>query len=209
MKTSKAFSGAVLALALASPFSVAQAEPGAANLNLFAGQKQLDSNDWSPIDEQTSAGISIDYEPEGWWLGATVGLYNGTATESVTFADTTGGANPNPGELISDSWELAIGPNKVFKIPGVPVRAYVGGGYAYMSVTYVEREYDTDTNTAYRRRASDAAHGAWARTGVFVTLAEMINLGVEARISRGEVDLNGFNAEAGGEFIGAIAGFHF
>ncbi|MBA1146444.1 hypothetical protein H0Z60_05165 [Ectothiorhodospiraceae bacterium WFHF3C12] len=209
MKTSKAFSGAVLALTLALPYSIAQAEPGAANLNLFAGQKQLDSDDWSPIDEQTSVGISIDYEPEGWWLGATVGVYNGTADESVTFADTTGGANPNPGELTSDTWELSIGPKKVFKIPGAPVRAYVGGGYSYMSVTYVEREFDTDTSTSYKRRASDSGHGVWASTGVFVTLAETINLGLEGRISRGEVDLNGFDAEAGGDYLGAIVGLHF
>jgi hypothetical protein len=191
MKTSKPLSGAALALALALPFSVAHAETGT-NLNLIAGQKYLDEDDWEPADEQTSFGITVDHEPEGWWLGAKMGAFNGTDTATTSTA-----------RLTSDTWEFFFGPNKVIKIPGIPVRVYAGAGYAYM--TAMAKVQDS-SGTA---RGTGAGSGYWASTGAFITLADQINLGVHARHSSAEVSINGVDVDAGGNSFGAILGFHF
>lgn len=200
MKTSKPLYGAVLALALATPLAPTNAA-AETNLNFSAGQKQLDEDDWSPVDEQSAFGVSIHHEPEGWWLGATVQVYNGAEDSFATLS------NGNPAELRNDIWELSIGPSKVFKIPGVPVRVFAAGGYTYMTASLKIRE-DTGSGIVSSRYKGDG-NGLWASTGAFVTLAEKINLGLEGRYSTGEATLGGSDFELGGTYVGALIGLNF
>jgi len=191
MKMSHLVSRALLALALTAPFASAYAADDASgNLNFIAGQKWLDKGDWEPIEQQRSFGISVNYEPEGWWCGATFDVLNGYSSDTNA-----------TGRLTSDTWEFDVGPKKVFKIPNVPIRAYVGGGYAYISATVKNRISSS--------RSEGSGSGAWASTGLFVTLANKINLGIEARYSSAQVTVDGNNLDAGGTNVGAIVGFHF
>lgn len=193
MKMSQFASRALLALALTAPFASAYAADDASgNLNFIAGKKWLDKGDWKPVEEQTSFGISVNYEPEGWWAGLTLDVLNGTGED-----------DNGTRRVVSDTWEYDIGPKKVFKIPGAPLRVYVAGGYAYISGTMKVK------NASGTAQDEGSGSGAWASTGIFVTLAHQINLGVEARYSTAKVDIAGVSADAGGTNVGAIVGFHF
>jgi len=75
--------------------------------------------------------------------------------------------------------------------------AFSGGGIAKLAV---QRE-------AGSTKVDDSTVGGWIGGGIFWRLGARFNIGLAARVSRGQVTLNGTDTEAGGSHAGLILGW--
>lgn len=162
------------------------------NMQGLLGQKVLDEDDWGILDRQTEVGMLLDVRDTRWPISM--------AIDVLGSADTV---DTPRGEVTGTTVELDLGVRKVFNIPGNALHPYVGGGLALMATDF-ERDAgfgiasDDDTGTGY-----------WVSGGVFWTFASNLNLGLDVRYSRAEVDLFNNTIEAGGTHAGLLVGYHW
>ena len=78
-----------------------------------------------------------------------------------------------------------------------PARPYIGGGIAKLEA---ERKANGVT-------VDDTTLGGWIGAGIFWRLGSRFNIGLAARVSRGQVTLSGTDVEAGGTHAGLILGW--
>lgn len=188
MKKLKWFWMAVLALAATPALAVTSG-----NVNIFLGGKTLDSNDWkAPYDDQAEFGILFDVRGEQWPVSIAADLLVSAHTESTVLGDYTEGTT-----------ELDLGVRKVFEFEGSIVHPYVGGGLAFVSGfrelaigSYIGTEEDNGT-------------GIWLNGGIYLTLGQSFNLGLDFRRSSGDVTLGGKTIDAGGTHAGLLLGYHW
>lgn len=167
------------------------------NVNLFLGGKALDEDDWEPVDSQGEIGIEVDFRPRSWPINLVVGL-RGAADEADVF-------DPVFGFVTLESWtsELSFGVKKIWEPQGVPIRPYIGGGLLYATAEITVKDSFGSASE------DDSGVGFWLGGGVFFTLAEHFNIGLDLRVSRAEVEIAGFDVEAGGDHFGLILGYHW
>ena len=177
----------VLPMAVFATFLMALSiAPGLAQyeINFILGQKMLEEDDWAPVEDQGEFGVAASIGGEDWPVLLALDLLVSATEETVLGFDVDGSTS-----------ELAVGIRKIWH-PG-KARPFVGGGLAF-----INGEVE-----AFGVSEDDNATGYWVNGGVFWRLGARFNIGVDVRISRGEVELFGFDAEAGGEHIGLILGF--
>ncbi len=191
--------GLILAVAfVALPYDAfAQQSGSTGNVNLFLGGKALDEDDWEPADSQGEIGIEVDVRPRDWPISLVIGLRGG-ADEADVFDPVLGSAT-----FESSTSELNVGVKKIWEPAGTPLRPYVGGGLVYATAEATLKTAFGDVSE------DDSGVGFWLGGGLYVTLAEHFNLGVDLRFSRAEVTIFGVDAEAGGNHLGLIAGYHW
>jgi len=153
------------------------------NVNFIIGGKKLDK-DWDPNDSQGEAGAEVTWGPSDWPISFATDVVASSAA-----ADLIGV------EVKDQSSELAFGVRKIWEAGSA--RPYVGGGIAKLAV---QRE-------AGGVKVDDSTLGAWIGGGIFWRLGARFNIGLAARISRGQVTLNGTDTEAGGSHAGLILGW--
>ncbi len=191
---------AALMLVTAAPVSAAN------NINIFLGQKDLDSSDWGPdtylgyglaLDQQDEFGILMDFSGYYWPVSIAVDLLG--SSHEVNAYDSFAGY----GTTTATTSELDFGVRKVFDIYGTDLHPYVGGGLALITGT-IEDDY-------YYAYGSDedSGLGYWLNGGIYWSIAGHFNIGVDVRISEAEVTLYNQTVNAGGSHGGVIFGYRW
>jgi Outer membrane protein beta-barrel domain len=159
------------------------------NINLFGGGKFLNSNDWSPADQQLEYGVELDARRRFWPVNLALDILYGEAS------DNSGGYN-----FKSKIYEFDVGIRKVFDQFPAPLHPYVGGGIAVTQAEAVVSGFGSDSGTG---------PGVWIQGGIYMTFGDHFNLGADFRASSTWVDIAGTSVDGGGVHIGLITGYHW
>lgn len=164
-------------LTMASP---SLAGPG--HINFMIGQKQFDSDEWDPIDKQTSFGVEGAFGPGHWPVQ--IAAYVSRASDEK--AATYGGTQFN---LDATTFEFGFGLNKTWA---------AGKLYPYLGAGGVHAKVDVTAQQSGASGSDDASgFGFWAGTGVFYRVGSTFNIGGGARYSSADVDFNAFTGVSG------------
>jgi len=169
----------IAALVLLLPTSVL----AGVEINLFYGQKELDKNDWEPVETQQAIGFELTFEDEG------------PVAVAIDFFRTEDDARINGYKFEGKTEEIDVGVRYLFR-KQEKVQPYVGGGLAHIDAEI----------SARGASPSDSAVGFWLAGGVMYRIGKYFNLGVDLRYSRAEVEIVGVEGEAGGVYLGALVG---
>ena len=168
------------------------------NVNLFFGQKTLDKGDWEPAQDQDEFGIEIDFRKKDWPVSIAIDVMG--ASGEGNFVDPFFGFND---KFESKTSEFNFGVRKIWD-ELAPVRPFIGGGISFM------RAEGTVTVPGFGSNSeSDNGAGIWLAGGVYFTLAEHFNLGLEFKYSSADVTIAGVDVNAGGNHFGLLAGYHW
>jgi hypothetical protein len=153
------------------------------NVNFIIGGKGLDS-DWEPNEDQGEFGAEVTWGPADWPIAFATDILASSAGGDLLGI-----------EINDQSSELAFGVRKIWEAGRA--RPYIGGGIAKIDA---QREANGVTN-------EDSTLGGWIGAGIFWRLGSRFNIGLAARVSRGEVTVATTKGEAGGSHAGLILGW--
>lgn len=153
------------------------------DVNFIIGGKGLDK-DWKPNENQGEFGAEVTWGGSDWPIAF--------ATDILA---SSGGGDLLGFTINDQSSELAFGVRKIWEAGSA--RPYIGGGVAKLAA---QREVNGVTN-------KDSTLGGWIGAGIFWRLGSRFNIGLAARVSRGQVTLAGQDGEAGGSHAGLILGW--
>jgi Outer membrane protein beta-barrel domain len=170
-----------------------QAEGLEGNINVFLGQKNLDDNDWSPVEDQGEFGLMFDFKEKDWPVSIAIDLLASYSEKDKLGKEVTGTTS-----------ELDIGVRKIFIPENSNMRPYIGGGLAFVSA-----QYETDLGSYLKSTDDDTGLGVWINVGIYWVLAERINLGMDLRYTKAELSLYGEDVEAGGTHFGLLLGYNW
>lgn len=173
--------GAILVIAGSVCPSQAQMEY---EVNFVLGEKMLDESDWEPLEGQAALAVCSTFGKADWPVMIALDLLVSADSMDVAGIDLTAGTT-----------EFDAGIRKIWKTKNA--RPFVGGGLSFLSGKLEIEDLSVDGDGV----------GAWIDGGVFWRLGRRFNIGIEARVSRGEITISSFDVEAGGEQIGLILGF--
>jgi opacity protein-like surface antigen len=189
---------AVLAAALAAAVvgGVQQARAGGWNgdANILVAGKHLDSGDWGVTDRMGELGVITNWTGPQWPVSLAADFLAAGDSESISRDGFT--------EQRGHTRELMLGARKIFR-PDAHIRPYFGGGFDFASAE-LER-----IGPFERISDEDSGLGLWVDGGVFWTINEVLNLGVDLRFSGANVHLLGSDRNAGGASLGVTAGYHW
>ena len=189
---------AIPGLLLFATTSMAQQGGWTGNINVFLGAKALDEDDWAPVDEHSEIGIELDFRPKSWPVNIAVD-YLFSKSDKESFID--------PSSLIvfdmeAETSELNIGIRKIWE-QYTSVRPFIGGG-----LSFIRGEAEV---SALGITVSESGNGAgiWIGGGVYWTLIDHLNLGLELKFSTADISIAGVDVDAGGGHFGFLAGYHW
>ena len=154
------------------------------NVNFVIGAKGLDEDDWKPNEGQPEFGAEVTWGGKTWPIAI--------ATDLVASSH---GGDVLGVEINARTAEWAFGVRKIWEAGAA--RPYIGGGIARM-----EAEKEINHNTE-----QGSGLGTWIGGGIFWRLGSRFNIGLAARLSRGQVTLSGGDIEAGGVHAGLLLGW--
>jgi len=172
------------------------------NINFLLANKSLDSDDWGDpaigedADSQPAFGIATTFGGKDWPVAI--------ALDQITSAryDTVRVSLPLPAEvdLVQGTWELDAGVRKIWKKG--KARPFVGGGLGIIAARQEKHALGLLTMDD-----TDSTVGLWFNGGAFWRLGKRFNIGVDLRLSAGEVTLFGEDVKAGGGTLGLLLGW--
>ena len=187
--------GILLSQALLPGRSAAQETGWTGNANFLLGAKALEKTEWEPAEEQAEFGAEADFRKRDWPVSLAIDLL-GAAGEGRVYTSL------GEAKFESETSEFSLGIRKVWD--GAPhVRPYIGAGItlakatARLSLAGITLE-DSDNGTGY-----------WLGGGVYWTLSESFNIGLELRSSSAKANLFGQEVKAGGGHFGLLLGYHW
>ncbi len=197
----KAFVLALVFLIGGVSSALAEEEGWTGNVNFFLGAKALDDDDWEPVEEHGEIGVSIDFRQREWPINIVVEyLHSASGEEEAMLCDPSFGCVNVEAE--AETSELNLGIRKIWETSS-SVRPFIGGGLSLINAELSVDALGTETSE------SDSGVGFWFGGGVYWTIGDHFNLGLEAKISSADVDFEGIEADAGGGHFGFIAGYHW
>lgn len=156
------------------------------NVNFFLGAKALE-DEWEPAEEQTEFGIEVDFRQKSWPVNIAIDLLGAAGEGDLGGID-----------FESKTSELNIGVRKIWdKTPHV--RPFIGGGISFITGEFEGLSLSED----------DSAVGFWIGGGVYWTLGEHFNLGLELKFSSAEITIFDVDVNAGGGHFGLLIGYHW
>jgi hypothetical protein len=161
------------------------------NVNFFLGGKSLDSNDWAPVEDHAELGVLVDFKQNNWPVSIALdflGSYSESTELGIKFEGSTS--------------EFDAGVRKIWEVAGSSVRPYIGGGLALVNAEFKGTSFNTLSD-------SDKSVGIWLNGGIYWTLGQSFNIGLDLRYSQAEVTVFGVDVEAGGSHAGLILGYHW
>ena len=161
------------------------------NVNFLLGTKSLDSNDWGSLDEQAAFGILVDFKQKNWPISMAIDLLGSYDEETISGTKFEGSTS-----------EFDIGIRKIWEVSGSSIRPFIGGGIAFIRGEIKASAFNTVT-------FDDNGTGIWLNGGVYWTLGQHFNLGLQARYSQAEITILGVDGEAGGTHAGIMLGYHW
>lgn len=175
------------------------------HVNVFLGQKALDSDDWNPADKQPEFGVTMSFGRSDWPVFIVLDVLKSEREEDYLDPVLS---NLGTAKFTGATLEIAPGIRKIWNLGRT--RPYVGGGMALIKAS-AEYEYPTVTYDA-----EETTLGPWLGGGVFWRLGSRFNLGFDVRWSSGDVNLevnddnlfvlNAYNVKAGGLHTGVTFG---
>lgn len=170
------------------------------NVNLFLGEKFLDKDNWEPVEKQIEGGILIDFKQNRFPFSIALDLLCSKDEEDIGILDL--GIGTFYTNVESRIMEFDLGIRKIWECPR-HIRPFIGGGLAIINGEIKSESLGVSVSD------DETGFGIWADIGIYVTLSERFNIGVDARWSKAEVDLFGTEARVGGWHVGALAGLHW
>ena len=171
----------LLAACSAVPYSGSQDAGGGATasrdnrLSIYLGQRNLDQDDYAPVDEQAMIGVEFARETAGSLVGWEVGVMGSSDEGSVAGFDVTG-----------NTAEIYGGVRKTFGSGSV--RPYVGGGLSVIN---------SEVEVSGSGSADDESLAGYAHLGVSVDVTEAFFLGLDLRVLFGsDLSIAGVNTDA-------------
>lgn len=166
------------------------------NLNFTSGSRTLDDDFWEPLEEQDDYGLTVDFGEPNWPVNIAIGYYQSSGDGTVASFPVLG---PVDAEGTINEWSL--GAHRVWTLRS-PVRPFIGGG-----LTYVETEADLDSALG-GTSDDDSSNGVYVEGGVYFRLAEVLNLGVQGRMTEG-TDITLFEGDGDADYyqVGLLFGF--
>lgn len=161
------------------------------NVNFILGTKFLDTGDWKPSEEQAAFGVLVDFKQQNWPISIAIDLLGSYEEETALGVKTEFGTG-----------EFDIGVRKIWEVSGSTIRPFIGGGLAFINGK-------KETTDVISTSVDDDGTGIWLNGGIYWTLGQHFNLGLQARYSRAEISLAGNDIEAGGTVAGIMLGYHW
>lgn len=188
----------ILTVILMLFFINANANEWTGNVNFFLGQKSLDEDDWAPLEDQAEFGVLVDFKKQNWPVSIAIDVLGSTRTGTVV--DTV----PTV-DIEGTTSELDVGVRKIWEVSGSSMRPYIGGGLAFVNAELQAK----NNSTGFTVTEDDNGTGVWLNGGVYWTLGQHFNLGLDVRYSKAETKLYDFDVEAGGTHFGLLLGYHW
>jgi opacity protein-like surface antigen len=161
------------------------------NANFILGTKSLENSDWGTLDEQLAVGVLVDFKQKNWPISMAIDLLGSLDEEDIPGGKREGSTS-----------EFDIGVRKIWEVSGSSIRPFIGGGIAFIDA---EQKLTNGISVS----VDDSATGVWLNGGVYWTLGQHFNLGLQARYSKAEVTLAGIDVEAGGTIAAIMLGYHW
>lgn len=156
-------------------------------VNVYLGGRQLDEDDYDPIDRQGVLGIEFARQAHGAGIGWEVGVQAGAKKEDVGSTDVEGTTR-----------ELYAGLRKTFG--DSIVRPVIGVGAALINSKIDGNGQDDD----------DSSLAAYAHLGIGADVSPDVTLGLDLRILFGsDLDLGGVSTDADYGQLAFFIGFGF
>lgn len=153
-------------------------------LALYLGQRNLDENDYDPVDQQAAAALEFAQGPEGM-LGFELGLAKSRDEETFMGAD-----------VKARTSEVYGGIRRVFGFD--TVRTVLGGGVAAINSEFKVSGFGEDDDTSF---------GLYAHGGVQVLLNPKLFLGLDLRVLVGtDMTIAGVDTDADYGQIAVVLG---
>lgn len=127
------------------------------NVNFLLGVKNLEEDDWEPVERQTEFGVDVDFKHSNWPISLIFGVsasYDDDTVEGIYVEGKTS--------------EFYFGVKKIFD-DHANVRPYVGVGLVNI---YAEGEAELFGVTVSE---DDSAFGIWFGGGIYFTIAQHFN----------------------------------
>ncbi|MGA1841051.1 MAG: hypothetical protein ACMUIU_10540 [bacterium] len=168
-------------------------QPWTYNLNARFGIKDLNKNDWKPVDSQIEYGITLDFRQKTWPVNIALDILHST-DDGVYDANNT---------VEGKTLEMDLGVRKIWALK--TFRPFIGGGAALISA-----KYKASNKSSITKEDDDTSIGIWINGGLYWTI-KRFNIGFDLRWSKADVTFSEFNvkADAGGLHYGLITGIHF
>ncbi len=179
----------LLALCL-SICSMSYAEILAGNVNFLLGQQSMTDDDWedTEVDDQILLGVNVDLQiPIPFVPGVEFGILQAQETGHI-----------GPTDIDATVVDLFLGVNKTWSIG--PAHPFIGGGITRRSADVDIEDFDDD---------SDADIGFYIHGGAFWRVGTKMNLGLDFRYTKAEVDIFDDSLNADSFTISAIIGIGF
>lgn len=202
MRSSYIAGAAALALlASCAATTYRQAEPSEAervtNIGVMVGLRQLDEDDWDPVDEQVAFGLEIDtYVP-----GAPIGFELGGSYSK----DDDSAFDPLVGNFDAEAkfWEIYGGVRKTWAVADGRLHPYVGGGLSFINA-------DAKVSVSGFGSASDddSSVGGYVHGGATYDVTDSIYLGVDLRGLLGtDLEIAGASGDADYLQVALVLGY--
>jgi len=160
------------------------------DVNFSLGNRTLNDNATAPVDEQPFIGGYMSFQVKDWPIDLAGGFYRSNKSDSVGSLD-----------VDATITELSFGAMKTWNVMG-NMHPFAGAG---LSMVKVEAEVKDNFASA---KANDTVNAFYAEGGVYWTIANVMNLGVQGRMNRGSsADLAGAGFDADYFQVGVLAGF--
>jgi len=156
------------------------------NVAVHLGARQLDEDDWEPVDQPAALGIELDsYRPDQL-VGFELGVQG--SEDDDDFRDSVLGNV----DVEAKFWEVYAGVRKTWAPGGSRVRPYVGGG-----VTYLDADVEVDVPGLGSASDDDSSLGLYLHGGVDWQVVGGLLLGFDLRAVVGtDISLAGVDSNA-------------
>ncbi len=158
------------------------------NANFVLGERWMsNSSDWEPFDDQTLAGVTVDFGVANWPIHLEAGVQGSTKTVSTEFGDVTGSVS-----------ELYFGVNKTWNLGGGQPHPFVGGGISSATAKLEFGDVSVD----------DTSAGFYVHGGVFWRLGPRFNIGLDLRVLSGtSMSIQGLEFDSNSTQAGLVLGW--
>lgn len=136
-------------------------------VGLYLGQRNLDEDDYEPVDEQVMLGIEFVHEARESVVGWEFGLAGSAVEETVEVSSSNVDLEATTGEVYAGI-RKSIGSGRL--------RPYIGGG-----VAYIQSELEA-SDGALTVSADDGSIAAYAHAGVSLSLTPGFFIGLDLRL---------------------------
>ena len=177
--------------------TVAQS-PARRSIDVYVGQRNLDTNDWAPVDEHTAFGAIFVYEPTDLAFGIEAGIQHSEADPNNFLVPILGTV-----DFRSEITEVYGGIHKSIRVAS-SIEPYIGAGLSFATVRF------EGSGGGGSSSDDDTTSGVYIHAGVAFLPGPRLRVGVDVRTVMGtDVTLFGVPADINSNQVVAFVGGSF